>query len=157
MRGRDEAQPSSSGCPSLSRQPSHLARRTGASLPRRRILIIEDKADAAASLRDRLELDGHEVVTATNGAEGLARAATMRPDVVLCDIGLPGLDGYGVARAMRAEPSLSRTLLVALTGYALSTDRERALAAGFDGHLAKPLDHEVLNGILRDLRMSEGP
>ena len=128
---------------------------TGASLPRRRVLIVEDKADAAASLRDRLELDGHEVATTTNGAEALARAATMRPDVVLCDIGLPGLDGYGVARAMRADPSLSRTLLVALTGYALSTDRARALAAGFDGHLAKPLDHEVLNGILRDLRMSE--
>jgi PAS domain S-box-containing protein len=130
---------------------------SGSPGPRRRVLIIEDKADAAASLRDRLEIDGHEVAVAADGSEGLARASTMRPDVVLCDIGLPGLDGYGVARAMRADAALGRTLLVALTGYALPTDRDRALEAGFDGHLAKPPDQEMLNAVLRDLRVPPAP
>ncbi len=105
---------------------------------RRRVLIIEDNIDAADSLREALRFGAHEVEVAYNGPQGLALARDFRPEVVLCDIGLPGMDGYDVARAFRAEEDLRDTLLVALSGYTLPDDLERARAAGFDVHLAKP-------------------
>jgi PAS domain S-box-containing protein len=105
---------------------------------RRRVLVIEDNIDAADTLRDALQLDLHHVTVAYSGPEGLARARESCPEVVLCDIGLPGMDGYEVARAFRADEALRSVTLVALTGYALPQDRNRALEAGFDHHLAKP-------------------
>jgi two-component system CheB/CheR fusion protein len=108
----------------------------------RRVLIIEDNDDAAESLRDVLEFDGHQVEVAGDGNSGLARARQLRPDLVLCDIGLPGMDGYEVAQAFRSEPALRSVHLVALSGYALPEDLERAQAAGFDRHIAKPLSIE---------------
>ncbi len=113
-----------------------------------RVLIIEDHADAAESLRELLELEGHEVWVAHNGPAGLRHALEHHPDVVLCDIGLPGMDGYDVARALRAEQSLAGTLLVALTGYALPEDLQRAAEAGFDRHMAKPPSLEHLRQTL---------
>ena len=104
----------------------------------RRVLIIEDLADAAQSLREALELCGHQVEVAVNGPTGLARARGFCPEVVLCDIGLPGMDGYEVARAFRADEALKDVFLVALSGYALPDDLRRAAEAGFDQHLAKP-------------------
>jgi signal transduction histidine kinase/ActR/RegA family two-component response regulator len=128
-------------------------RRADAPAARRRVLVIEDNVDAAETLKEGLELGGHEVVVVHDGEEGLARARELHPDAVLCDIGLPGLDGYEVARRLRADPSLS-PLLVAVTGYALAEDRLRAREAGFDRHLGKPFElrdiEDALAGGRRD-------
>jgi two-component system CheB/CheR fusion protein len=115
---------------------------------RRRVLIIEDNVDAADSLREVLELSGHEVAVAYNGPDGLAKAREWRPEVLLCDIGLPGMDGYEVARAFRADEALRKTFLVALSGYALPEDLQRASDAGFEQHIAKPPAIDVLETLL---------
>lgn len=117
----------------------------------RRMLVIDDNSDAADSLREALELGGHEVAVAYDGPGGLAKARELHPDVVICDIGLPGTDGYEVARAMRADPGLGRVVLVALTGYAQPEDVAKAREAGFDRHLAKPLSMEKLEQLLASL------
>jgi two-component system CheB/CheR fusion protein len=108
----------------------------------RRILVIEDNLDAAESLRLALELEGHQVEVAHDGPQGIARARALGPEVVLCDIGLPDMDGYAVAKALRREQGLRDTFLVALTGYALPADQQRAREAGFDAHLTKPVSVE---------------
>ncbi|MGC4119747.1 MAG: ATP-binding protein [Myxococcales bacterium] len=115
----------------------------------RRVLVVEDIADAAESLRELLELRGHQVAVALSGAEGLALARSFRPEVVLCDLGLPGMDGFEVAMAMRADPVLARLRLIALSGYAGPEDVARCREAGFDQHLAKPPSLEQLEGALR--------
>jgi signal transduction histidine kinase/ActR/RegA family two-component response regulator len=114
----------------------------------RRILVIEDNADAAESLREVLELNDHTVEVAFTGPEGLEKAHSFMPDVVLCDIGLPGMDGYEVARMMRRAQSLRGTKLVALTGYAAPEDVAKARDAGFDVHLAKPPSAEKIERVL---------
>ena len=116
-------------------------------LPRRRVLVIEDNVDAAETLRQVLELNDQEVAVAHDGLEGLEKARALKPDVVLCDIGLPGLSGYEVARRIRSDPTL-RPTLVALTGYALADDQRRAFEAGFDHHLAKPFELAALERVL---------
>jgi signal transduction histidine kinase/DNA-binding response OmpR family regulator len=121
--------------------PSSPARPAGR---RRRVLIVEDNRDAADSLRVLLELLGHEVRVAYNGPDGVQAAQEFVPDIVLCDIGLPGLDGYGVARALRLHPTTSRVRLLALTGYGSEEDQRRTRLAGFDVHLTKPADPEEL-------------
>jgi two-component system CheB/CheR fusion protein len=115
---------------------------------RRRILIIEDNVDSAESLRAVLEMNQHAVSVAYNGPDGLAQARLFRPEVVLCDIGLPGMDGYEVARAFRADQELRRTCLVALSGYAAPEDVERSSQAGFQHHLAKPPQIDRLAALL---------
>ncbi len=110
----------------------------------RRILVVDDNRDAAASLAMVLELDGHQVETAGDGREALERLAQTPMDVVLLDIGLPELDGYEVARRMRALPGGGDTKLIALTGYGQPEDRERALNGGFDDHLVKPVELSAL-------------
>ncbi len=114
----------------------------------RRVLVIEDQEDARETLCDLLELWGFEVVAANSGLDGLEQVRGFRPDVALIDIGLPGLSGYEVARAVRAEPEFSPTRLIALTGYGQEEDRRRAQQAGFDEHLTKPVDPEVLRPLL---------
>ena len=118
-------------------------------LPGRRILIIEDNKDAADSLKEALELDGHQVVVTYDGPTGIAKAREMHPDVVLCDIGLPsGMDGYAVASRLSQDAAAGSVCLVALTGYAQPEDQQRAVAAGFSVHLAKPPDLAVLRRLL---------
>jgi PAS domain S-box-containing protein len=117
---------------------------------RRRVLIIEDNLEAAESLREALEFNEHQVEVANTGSVGLAKARTFRPEVVLCDIGLPGMEGYDVARAFRSDEALKKTYLVALTGYALPEDMERAQEAGFDKHVAKPLGLKDLQDLLAE-------
>ena len=114
----------------------------------RRILVIEDNQDAADSLSDLLTLQGHTVDVAYDGARGLEKAKELTPEVVLCDVGLPGKDGYAVARALRSDPELGDVLLVAITGYALEEDRRRVLASGFHAHLAKPIELNDLEDLL---------
>lgn len=125
----------------------------------RRVLIIEDNVDAADSLQAVLELEHHNVEVAYSGPEGLKKARQFKPDFVLCDIGLPGMDGYEVARAFRADEALKGTHLVALTGYTMPDDLERAAEAGFDRHLGKPPNIEKLEQLLAEAhgRSSEGP
>jgi signal transduction histidine kinase/ActR/RegA family two-component response regulator len=105
----------------------------------RRVLIIEDHIDAAESLQLLLEMEGHDVQIAGDGPAGLARARVFVPEIVLCDLGLPGMDGFAVARAIRAEPALHDRYLVAISGYARPEDIRQSRAAGFDHHLAKPV------------------
>jgi CheY-like chemotaxis protein/nitrogen-specific signal transduction histidine kinase len=112
------------------------------------ILVIEDNQDARESLALLLALNGHEVKVATTGREGAEAVSTHRPDVVICDVGLPDLNGFDVIRAIRsAEPS-NPVFAIALTGYAQPLDREEAFAAGFDAHLAKPPDFDELDRLL---------
>jgi PAS domain S-box-containing protein len=113
-----------------------------------RILIVEDNRDAADSLRLLLELRGHEVQVAFTGPEGVQAATAWEPDVILCDIGLPGLDGYGVARQLRRHPATAGVRLLALTGYGREEDKRRTREAGFDHHLVKPADPEELLRLL---------
>ena len=115
---------------------------------RRRILVIEDNVDGAESLRAVLQMDGHEVEVAFDGSGGLEKGHSFRPEVVMCDIGLPGMDGYGVARAIRADPALCGAYLIALTGYASPSDQRRAVEAGFDAHLSKPPDIEQIQAAI---------
>jgi two-component system CheB/CheR fusion protein len=117
----------------------------------RRVLIIDDNFDAAESLREALELGEHEVEVAHCGHEGIEKARSFHPDVVLCDIGLPDMDGCDVARAVRQDPALQSTFLVALSGYALPEDVERAARAGFQRHLAKPPSVDALERVLSEL------
>jgi len=112
----------------------------------RRVLVIEDNEDSAETLRDLLEIAGHDVFVARDGLEGVAMAAMRAPDVILCDIGLPVVDGYEVARQLRA--SRTKAMLVAVSGYAAPEDVNRARQAGFDRHLAKPVDAETLNALI---------
>jgi two-component system CheB/CheR fusion protein len=122
--------------------------RTSAPGGRQRVLIIEDNIDAADSLREALEFSEHEVEVAYTGPTGIAKARARKPEVVLCDIGLPGMDGFDVARAFRADDGLKDVHLVALSGYALPEDLQRAAEAGFDQHLAKPPNLESLEQTL---------
>lgn len=117
----------------------------------RRILIIDDNVDMAESLRQLLELMHHEAITAYDGPDGIARAQDFRPEVVLCDIGLPHSSGYDVARALRAHEELRGAYLVALSGYAMPEDLQKAQDAGFNCHLAKPVDLEKLERILASI------
>jgi two-component system CheB/CheR fusion protein len=117
-----------------------------------RVLVIDDNDDAATTLRDVLESCGHAVRTAADARSGLDLAHAFRPEVVLCDIGLPGLDGYTVARAFRsdADEGLRAAYLVALSGYARPEDVQRSLDAGFDRHLAKPASLDRLQALLAE-------
>jgi PAS domain S-box-containing protein len=115
---------------------------------RLRVLIAEDNADARDSLQLLIELAGHEVEAAEDGPGALEKIRAVMPDVAVIDIGLPGMDGYAVARAVRQDPVTRSVRLVALTGYGQADDKKRALDAGFDVHVAKPVDPEKLAGFL---------
>jgi signal transduction histidine kinase len=111
---------------------------------KRRVLIVEDESDTGESLRLLLESDGHEVALVRSGADGLAKLSSFRPDVALVDIGLPGMDGYELARRARALPGGELLKLIALTGYGQEKDRSETRGAGFDQHFTKPIPYEEL-------------
>jgi two-component system CheB/CheR fusion protein len=115
---------------------------------RTRVLIVEVERDAADSLRMLLELVGYEVDVAYDGAEGVRKALRWRPDVVLCDIGLPGLSGYGVAEQLRRDPATAESYLVAITAWGGEEDKQRGRQAGFEHHLVKPADPQRLLHLL---------
>jgi CheY-like chemotaxis protein len=121
---------------------------TGTAVPGRRVLVVDDNRDAANSLAMLLELSGNRTEAAYDGLAAIEAAARFEPDVVLLDIGLPGLNGYEVALRMRNEPWGKRAKLVAVTGWGEAEDLERSRDAGFDAHLLKPVDHEALVKLL---------
>jgi DNA-binding response OmpR family regulator len=110
----------------------------------RRVLIIEDDADGREMLRLLLQIWGHQVEVAADGLQGIQKSCAGRFDVILIDIGLPGMDGYQVARQLRNAPGGRDLVLIALTGHGQPEDRRRALAAGFDEHFTKPVDPQEL-------------
>jgi signal transduction histidine kinase/CheY-like chemotaxis protein len=120
-------------------------------VPRTKVLLIEDNADAAEMMRMILELRGHHVMVTKTGREGLEAARRTPPDIVLCDIGLPEMDGYQVARTFRADHALRGVPMIALTGYATGEDVARAREAGFDRHVAKPPEIDVLAALIEEL------
>ena len=136
--------------------PEEKPRESSLVIPSRRVLIIEDNIDASESLRMLLELLGHTVELASSGPQGAEIARLSRPDVVLCDIGLPGMDGYAVARAIRSSAGAGDVYLVAITGYGQKEDQEQALVAGFRTHLTKPVNLETLKEILANAPIRNG-
>ena len=132
--------------PSESEQPTHKFR----------ILVVDDYADAAESLAMLLQTEGHEVEIADCGIKAIEKAQTFRPQVVLLDIGLPDLDGYEVAKRLRALPETHDAILIALTGYGQTEDCERSQAAGFNHHLLKPLNFAKLSALLTASQSSQG-
>jgi signal transduction histidine kinase len=130
--------------------PLEVQKRASPPASRRRVLVVEDNLDGAETLKEVLELLGHEVAVVNDGLSVLDRARAFKPEIVLCDIGLPGMDGYDVARQLRREPQLRDVRLVALTGYALPEDQQRAFAAGFSEHMAKPVKLEALERLFAD-------
>lgn len=114
----------------------------------RRIVLVEDNPDVREMLRELLGYDGHNVEVADDGVRGIEAIRRCRPDVALIDIGLPGLDGYQVAKQVRAIPGGGEIMLIALSGYSQPEDRRRAIEAGFNAHLAKPVQLEQLSGLL---------
>ena len=126
------------------------ARAAPAAQRRRRLLIVEDNADAREGLQMLLTLAGHEVETSEDAASALEKLRAFQPEIALIDIGLPGVDGYALARMVRQTPEARTTCLVALTGYGQAEDRQMALAAGFDAHMTKPVDPEKLCAFLAE-------
>jgi signal transduction histidine kinase/ActR/RegA family two-component response regulator len=122
----------------------------------RRFLVVDDNVDAADSLALLLELSGHVVHKAYNGPDALVAARTHRPEVVILDLGLPGMSGYDVCRRLREHDAGQALLVVALTGWGQPGDRERTADAGFDAHLVKPVDQDVLMAVVRQ-RFAAGP
>jgi PAS domain S-box-containing protein len=132
--------------------PKTAARSAHAASGGRRVLVVDDSADAADSLAMLLELEGHDVSTAYTAAAALEKAERLQPEIAFIDIGLPQMDGYEVARRLRASERCRAIRLVALTGYGQPDDRDQARRAGFDHHLVKPADLESVDAILAEPR-----
>ncbi|MGH9371069.1 MAG: response regulator [Vicinamibacterales bacterium] len=118
---------------------------------RRRVLVADDNVDAAESLQLWLEMGGHEVHVAHDGLQALSAAESLLPEVVLLDLGMPGLSGYDVARRIREAPWGRRMVLIALTGWGQEEDRRQTSAAGFDHHLTKPVPPDDIEELIRTL------
>jgi CheY-like chemotaxis protein len=130
--------------------PPRLAKPPAAATAARRVLVVDDSTDAADSLAMLLVLEGHEVSTAYSAAAALETAERLQPEIAFIDIGLPQMDGYEVARRLRASDRCRAIRLVALTGYGQPGDRAEARRAGFDHHLVKPADWESVGAILAE-------
>jgi two-component system cell cycle response regulator DivK len=116
----------------------------------KRILVIEDQEDNRQIVRDLVTASGYELIEATTGEEGLEAAARERPDLILMDIQLPGIDGYEVTRRIKADPNLRQIPIIAVTSYALSGDDKKAFAAGCDGYVTKPYSPRLLLAKIRE-------
>jgi len=124
--------------------------------PGRKVLIIDDNVDAADSLGALLRDSGFTCASALDGPSGLNMVTAFEPDAILLDLGLPGLDGYEVARRIRSQPDGAGRLIVAITGYGQERDRRRSFEAGFDAHLVKPVELQELLPILQTARRGDG-
>jgi CheY-like chemotaxis protein len=113
-------------------------------------LIVEDNKDAREGLQLLLSYAGHDVETSEDASGALDKLRAFQPEIALIDIGLPGVDGYALARMARQTPEARATRLVALTGYGCAEDRQKALAAGFDAHMTKPVDPDRLYAFLNE-------
>lgn len=123
--------------------------RVGGELARTsRVLVVDDNVDTVLGLSKLLTIQGHQVSAAYSGPEAIEAARASRPEFILLDIGLPGMDGYEVARRLRREESGRDAVIIAITGYGHDTDRHRSKESGFDHHLVKPLDHDLLVSLL---------
>jgi CheY-like chemotaxis protein len=136
------APPATAPTPSPGASPSADGRRHS------RILVVDDNRDLAQGLARLLRMLGHEVKVAHDGPEGIEAARDYRPDVILLDIGLPRLDGYSVARALRQEEAFRDTLIIAISGYGQEEDRLRSIEAGMNHHLTKPVDITTINELI---------
>jgi CheY-like chemotaxis protein len=130
--------------PSRREHGGHEAART-----KRRVLVVDDNVDAAITVASLLKAWGHDVHIVYNGPAAIDAARMYRPEIVLLDIGLPGMSGYEVARTLRSDPLHQGVLITALTGYGQAEDRARSHAAGFDYHLTKPPDMSVLEKLVK--------
>jgi two-component system CheB/CheR fusion protein len=120
----------------------------GSAPVKRRVLVVDDNVDIARSLWMILQRMGHQAELAFDGRGALEKARYVRPDIVLLDLAMPGMDGYEVARRLRQEEALSRVFIVAVTGHGTDEDRARTRAAGFDLHLVKPVAPQLLETLL---------
>ena len=138
--------------------PEPVAVRTVRSNGTLRILVVDDNEDSAESMSMLLQCEGHDIDTAYCGETALSLARDIRPDVVLLDIGMPGMLGYEVARRLRGLDEAANAMLIAVTGYGRESDVAKALDAGFDHHLVKPVDFDKLRSLLasRRARVSSG-
>ena len=125
--------------------------------PKLIVLIVDDNRDAADTLAMLIKAEGHRVLTAYDARAGLQSARDESPNVIFHDIGMPTINGYVAARKLRSESQFAKTILVAVTAYARGVDREQALLAGFDFHLAKPLEYADLLQLLEHAKKSNGP
>ena len=116
----------------------------------KRILIVEDQEDNRMIMRDVLSAAGYELIEAVNGKDGVSRAQSDRPDLILMDIQMPVLDGYEATRQIKADPNLKSTPIIAVTSYALSGDEAKARAAGCDGYVSKPFSPRQLLARVRE-------
>lgn len=116
-----------------------------------RVLVVDDNEDGADLLAMLLESLGHQTLAVYSGEAALEKAADFQPQLVFCDIGLPGISGYDVGRALRAKPQFTDVLLVALTGWGGDEDKRQSKDAGFDHHLVKPVELAALNDIMAKL------
>jgi CheY-like chemotaxis protein len=117
---------------------------------RRHVMVVDDNVDAAFTLSLVLEAAGYDVSVEHESARALERAKRETPEACVLDIGLPGMDGNELARRLRAQPETARSLLIAVTGYGQDSDRQQALASGFDHHLVKPVSIDKLNALLAE-------
>ncbi len=131
--------------PDITKSPSN------AKMSQHRILLIDDNKDLVELLRSMFIMLGHEAYAANEGVTGIESAKRNHPDIIFCDIGLPGMSGYEIAQVIRQDPELKDIYLVALTGYAGQADVELAIKHQFDQHLAKPVDMIALQRILAEL------
>jgi two-component system cell cycle response regulator DivK len=116
----------------------------------KRILVVEDQEDNRRIIRDLLTASGYGFIEAVTGEEGVAAAEREKPDLILMDIQLPGLDGYEATRRIKANPALKQTPIIAVTSYALSGDDQKAFAAGCDGYVTKPFSPKMLLAKIRE-------
>jgi CheY-like chemotaxis protein len=137
-----------------SSKPAAKARGTAPTdgVQRLRVLVVEDNLDQVHTLSMLMKLEGHNVEFAINGYAAIDIAESFQPDVVLLDLGLPGLDGFEVCRRMKSRPGLERVRIIAVTGYGTEADRERSRAAGCEHHLTKPYDLKQLLSLVRGQR-----
>jgi CheY-like chemotaxis protein len=142
--------------PALAEAPKQapVVEREAPPAPRRRILVVDDNLDGANSLAMLLEIAGHETHQAHDGVEAIEAAERVRPDAVLLDIALPRMNGYEVCRRIRAQAWGKDLMMVALTGWGQDEDRQRSQEAGFNSHLVKPVDVDVLMKLLASLPSS---